>query len=300
MPLDSEHEAPPRPLDRLRQIVEYRDPGHREPLADLGDALMVMGLGVVRELTRRRRRQRVGCQAHLVVGALEASGHAEVLVVAELVGQVLQQRAAEGDIEHLHAAADPEHRHVALDRTAAQRDLELVAFGRRAVGLGIGRGAVGGGIDVGAPDQDQGVDVVQELVGRVDEQRIGRDHQRQAAGPLDRADIAGRQQRRRLSPDAIAGVGDGGADADRRSLFVHLHQPSSSLSAHRRSADRASALGGSRIGARRIAYRRSADRVSACGGSRDRAQAPRSTARWTLPLVVLGSSAANSTIRGYL
>ena len=60
----------------------------------------------------------------LVVGAVEGADHAAVLLVAEVVGQVLDQRAAAGDVDQLHPAADPEHRQVARDRRARERDFE--------------------------------------------------------------------------------------------------------------------------------------------------------------------------------
>jgi hypothetical protein len=44
-----------------------------------------------------------------VVGAVEGSGNAQVLVVAEAFGQVLKQRAPVGDVDQLHAPADPKH-----------------------------------------------------------------------------------------------------------------------------------------------------------------------------------------------
>ena len=40
-------------------------------------------------------------------GAVEGPFHATVLVVAEALGQVLQQRSSAGHIDQLHAAADP-------------------------------------------------------------------------------------------------------------------------------------------------------------------------------------------------
>ena len=72
-----------------------------------------------------------------MVGAVEGAEHAAVLVVAEVLGQMLEQRAAAGDVDQLHAAADPEHRQVALDRRARERDLEGVALGHRVQRLDV-------------------------------------------------------------------------------------------------------------------------------------------------------------------
>ena len=83
------------------------------------------------ELARGARGQRALAQPHVVVGAVEGADHAPVLLVAEALGQVLQQRAAAGDVDQLHPPADPQHRQVALDRRARERDLERVALGHR-------------------------------------------------------------------------------------------------------------------------------------------------------------------------
>ena len=52
----------------------------------------------------------------VVVGAVEGAEHAPVLLVSDVLGEVLQQRAAAGDVDQLHPPADAEHRHVPLDR----------------------------------------------------------------------------------------------------------------------------------------------------------------------------------------
>ena len=55
--------------------------------------------------------------------------HAPMLAVSEALGQMLQERAAAGDVDQLHAAADAEHRQVPLDRRARERDLEASRSG---------------------------------------------------------------------------------------------------------------------------------------------------------------------------
>jgi hypothetical protein len=50
-----------------------------------------------------------------------------VLLVPDDVGQVLDEVAAAGDVQHLAPAADCEHRHVALERALEQRELGVVA-----------------------------------------------------------------------------------------------------------------------------------------------------------------------------
>ena len=126
MPLHAEHEpaigrAGGRAiqLDRLGQVVQRREAAHAQALPQPVDALVVMGLGGVFELARGARGERALAQAHLVVGAVEGAGHAAMLVVAEALGQMLQQGAAAGDVDQLHAPADAEHRQVPLDRRRA-------------------------------------------------------------------------------------------------------------------------------------------------------------------------------------
>ncbi len=61
-------------------------------------------------------------------------------VVADQVGQVLDEVAAEGDVQDLRAAADREHRQVALERRAQERELGAVALGHDPGRLGVGLG----------------------------------------------------------------------------------------------------------------------------------------------------------------
>ena len=109
--------------------------------------------------------QRAVAQAHVVVGAVEGARVAAVLVVAVALGQVLEQRAARGDVHELHPAADAQQREVALEGAARERDLEVVALGHRAAGLGVGLLPVGGRVDVGAAGQDEPVEQVEDRVG---------------------------------------------------------------------------------------------------------------------------------------
>jgi len=67
VPLHAQHEAAPGSLDRLGQLVEDREPGHLQPLAQLVDALMVVGLRVVDLLARGLGDQRSGSQPNLVI-----------------------------------------------------------------------------------------------------------------------------------------------------------------------------------------------------------------------------------------
>ena len=152
------------------------------------------------DLARGAGGQRAVGQAHVVVGAVEAARVAPVLVVAVALGQVLQQRAARGDVHDLHAAADAQQRHVALEGAAGERDLEVVALGHGAASLGMGLRPVGRRIDVGAAGQDEPVEQVEDRVGVVLRALVGRQQQREPAGALDGVDVGARQQDRPAGP----------------------------------------------------------------------------------------------------
>ena len=92
------------------------------------------------------RGQAARLEAHLVVGV--SARLARVPVVAENVGQMLLERAAAGDVEHLHPAADPQDRHAGLQRRGRHGQLEAVAHGLHRLGARMPGLAVVGRIDV--------------------------------------------------------------------------------------------------------------------------------------------------------
>src|SRR5438874_475710 len=74
----------------------------------------------------------LGLQLHVVRGDVAPGGLAVLNAVAERVGDVLMDAAAEGDVEHLQAATDGEHRHVVAQRAPAYRPTATVqAIGSR-------------------------------------------------------------------------------------------------------------------------------------------------------------------------
>ena len=146
-------------LDRLGQVVQGRDAADDQPLAEPVDALVVVGLGRVRDLARRRARPaspRSGMTSWSAPSKEPTTRRCSPW--PKRLGQVLHQRAAAGDVDQLHAPADAEHRQVALDRRAGQRDLERVALGHRVDGLRVRPLAVAGRVDVGAAGEHQPVD----------------------------------------------------------------------------------------------------------------------------------------------
>ena len=122
-----------------------------------------------------------------MVGAVERARGTAVVLVADLVGEVLPERAAAGHVHDLHAAADAEEGDVALERAPGQRDLERVPLRPHAAGHRVGLGAVGGRVDVGPAGQDQAVQHVEDLVGIG--LGVGGQHQRDPTRGLDGVDV---------------------------------------------------------------------------------------------------------------
>ena len=114
-------------------------------------------------------------------------------VVADVLGQVLDEVAAVGDVQQLRAAADREHGHVARERRLEQRQLGVVALAADAVVSGCGVAAVQLRVEVRAAREDEAVERVERLLDPVGRRRH---EQRPAAGALDRAHVVGRDERR--------------------------------------------------------------------------------------------------------
>ena len=73
-------------------------------------------------------------------------------------GNVLDQSAAESNLDYLQAAAYPEHGTVRLEKSFKQAELHLVADALYTAGLGVGGLAVAGWFNVAAAGQQQGVE----------------------------------------------------------------------------------------------------------------------------------------------
>ena len=87
-----------------------------------------------------------------------------MLVVADDVGEVLMECAAEGDVENLRTSADAEQRQPARQRPADQGQFPCVAIARRFVGARVRSLTVGGGVDVAAAGDHQTVETVEHAV----------------------------------------------------------------------------------------------------------------------------------------
>ena len=189
-------------------------PVSTKPSPSRRDPLVVVRLRRVVDLPGRARGERALGEPDVVVGAVERARDAAVVLVADLVGEVLPERAAAGDVHDLHAAADAEQRDVALERAPGQCELERVPLGPHAAGHRVGLGAVGGRVDVGAAGQDQAVQDVEHLVGLGLGLGVGRQHERDPARGLDGVDVVAIEEVRLRVPVAPAGALDRGADAD--------------------------------------------------------------------------------------
>jgi hypothetical protein len=150
-------------------------------------------------------------EAYVVLG--EHPRRAGVVPVAEDVGEVLLERAAEGHVEDVHSPADPEHGQAPLERRARDPELEPVARGLDRVGLRVRLGAIVRRVGVARrPADDQRVEAVE----RVRRLLVGRQQHRAPARALDRGHVRGRRARGELGPAVRRHLLQGGGDADDR------------------------------------------------------------------------------------
>jgi hypothetical protein len=133
-----------------------------------------------------------------------------------MVGQMLDQRPAEGHVHHLQPPADGQHGDGPPDGRSHQGDVERIP---RRVELAAGAGVdvrlpVGRGVDVVAAGQQQPVEPVEQavdLVGAADWQQ----HRQPATGPHG-TDVVGVDDLVVLGPPVAGHRCDLGADADER------------------------------------------------------------------------------------
>src|SRR2546423_14044641 len=156
MPQDADDERLVGILDPLDGAV--LGPGDlTEACADSIDALVMMRHDSAATLADARR----GIDADRVLRELPE--YLAVLLVPHDLGQVLDDVAAPGDVEHLEATADREHRQLACERGLEQRELAAVALGVRARRLRMRLRAVLVGLQVVAAGEDEAVEHVEHL-----------------------------------------------------------------------------------------------------------------------------------------
>ena len=164
-----------------------------EALAERVDALVVVRLRRVAELARRARGERARREAHVVVGAVERARRRRWSLVADVVGQVLDQRAAARDV---HAAASRGRCRAPAGRAPSRAARAAISNASRS-GRVPRVSACGSRrrrrVDVGAAGEDQAVEQRRALVGLASAARVGRQHQR------ERRRRAARRRRRRAA-----------------------------------------------------------------------------------------------------
>jgi hypothetical protein len=210
VPLHPEAELVSLQLDPLHHLVQR--PGHGEqPAADPVDGLVVGGRHLrggaenPGELAGR-------ADLHVVSGQLDRIRL--VAVVADPVGQMLDEGAAAGHVEQLHAAADGQEGQVGFDRGAGHEQLEPVPAVVGLVGLFVRRLVVERGVDVTSPGHQQRVDPGDQAGYGTGGDRWQYD--RGAAGPLDGSRVAHRRHDGLANPGAPASSLKLAGDADDR------------------------------------------------------------------------------------
>lgn len=211
MPLHGQRERVPGQLDGFDAAVAGPR-RHRQPFAEAGDRLVVVvgrfehgGAGDLRQGTARD---------DLHGDTAVHAGCGSVTGVAEDVGQVLVETAAEVDVEDLHAAADPEERQAAVEGGGDQRELGLVAEVAHVAGLGMRGFAVVGRVDVTTAGDDEAVEYVHKGA-----RRAGRREQNGLpAGRRHAVHIGLREETGGHVPRREAGALDIAGDADDRAL----------------------------------------------------------------------------------
>ena len=169
-------------------------------------------------VAEQRLEPRARLERHVVVGVLTRS--VLVLVVADEVRKMLDEVAAEADVQHLAPAADGEQGHVAREGPVQESQLGAVPLLEHPVRLRVRIVAVRRRIEVGAAGQHQRVEQVERLLGAF---LARRDQHGPAAGALDGPHVVGRNERRLLLPGPEDdGLEVGGYADDRSHALRHV------------------------------------------------------------------------------
>ena len=208
-----------------RQVVQHAPAAGDDALAQLGDRLVVMGLRRVHESPRRPARPANPGARRTSWSALSkeprarrwsvwptSSGRCWISVPprATLISCIPRQMPRTGRSRSSARSA----------RAISARSRSGAGVGR----LGMAAVAVGARVDVGAAGQDQAVEAVQDVVGVLGDPGVGRQHQRDRAGYLQRVDVGAGEQERLAVPDRPARALQRGAEADPGSASMR-HPP---------------------------------------------------------------------------
>ncbi len=136
--------------------------------------------------------------------------------VTDDVGQMLMQRSAECDVEHLGTAADAQQRHPPAQRGGEQGELPGVPVAGRFVGDRVRPVSIGRRVDVPAAGDDQCVDPVEHPGGDIGVDRLRWQQAGDTAGQRHPVEIDTRQETGVDIPDPAAGLLPVGGQADHR------------------------------------------------------------------------------------
>jgi hypothetical protein len=161
VPLHAEAEPLAGVFDRFNDAVGRRG-GHDQTFAHRLDRLVmpaVDGTGVAFDgFAHQPLEQTVFGDPDVMRDGPRRFGERVIQAVGHLGRDVLDERAAASDIQHLDAAADRKDRQIRLRRQARQLQLEVVAAGLRRIEQLLGRFPVGRWEDVSAAGQQNPVD----------------------------------------------------------------------------------------------------------------------------------------------
>ena len=138
-----------KPLRRVLDCLERAVLGERaldEPLPHAAHSLMVARAHCGMTRTEDRLEPRALAHVDRVLG--EHSERLTMTLVADALGEILDEVTAAENVEQLESPADRERRKVALERTLEQAQLASVSMGLSRVRRGMALGAVPRRIDV--------------------------------------------------------------------------------------------------------------------------------------------------------
>jgi hypothetical protein len=126
---------------------------------------------------------------------------------ADLLRDVLDQRAALDDVEYLRAAADAQRRRARVDEPARDGQLQVIALVIDAVVQLVHASGIALRVDVAASGEHERIDHLERLL---PVRFAGRDQQRDAAGAADRIDVLAGQAETAIGAAAVGAQADQG------------------------------------------------------------------------------------------
>ena len=158
MPLDSHREGPAQHLDRLDDTVIAAS-GHHQPLTQFVDGLM-MAAQHLGPISQQALHDGAWLGGHANRG--EPARARLVIVRADDVGEMLDEAAAQSDVEHLVATTDGQQRQVTLEGSINKGEFEVVTAIVASPVPRIVDLAIAMGTHIAASDHHQAVKPVQD------------------------------------------------------------------------------------------------------------------------------------------